>query len=556
MINVFIKEKKKNYERKKTVLKLRSINILIALIILSYINIQLFYIRFSVADDYLLNNIISGTFGENYDSQLLYINNILGIIMNFFYHLIPNINIYTFYLITILCVCFTKVIEYMLENKQYIFFPVLFILYILTLFNITYTIIAYLSISIGFIEIIFRKDRKAYISYFLIINGVLLRSQALIPVFGVLGVILIMQLIKTKNSQKILNICGLMIVSFIFIICGNLVYKKDNTLKEFKKWQDTSISLRDYQPVNYNEYEELFKQIGWNENDLALFYSWNFADKEKFSIEKMETVVNNVSIKDRYNLNYKAIITNFIKQYYTKEFDINNIYIIIFIITFIITIKNTQSKRECLYVFLATLFLNIILMIRNRYPYRVVYPQYLLAIIYFIYDSKKDGICNNTIIKGKYVLGFNIIICTLLSILYIQQYTEISNYYKKEYKETIDFMEQISKKGNLYIADSLNYNYLTMNYKITDRKIIGEFDFLIKAGGGDCFSKRYYDYIKRFELKHQDNLYKNLKQENVYYIGNKSEILTQYLKENVDENYVLKECESINNITIYKFQSD
>ena len=74
------------------------------LMVCSYGFITISNIRFSIPDDYLINNIISGTYGSNYDYQLLYINNILGIILKFFYNLIPGINIYTLYLIIILCI--------------------------------------------------------------------------------------------------------------------------------------------------------------------------------------------------------------------------------------------------------------------------------------------------------------------------------------------------------------------------------------------------------------------------------------------------------------------
>ena len=65
--------------------KIQKIIIPIGLIILSYLNIYFFNIRFSTADDYLLCNIISGALGTNYDFQLLYINNILGIILKVLY---------------------------------------------------------------------------------------------------------------------------------------------------------------------------------------------------------------------------------------------------------------------------------------------------------------------------------------------------------------------------------------------------------------------------------------------------------------------------------------
>ena len=54
------------------------------------------------------------------------------------------------------------------------------------------------------------------------------------------------------------------------------------------------------------------------------------------------------------------------------------------------------------------------------------------------------------------------------------------------------------------LSDSSTYNSLSMDYKITNRKKIGEYKNIIKAGGGDCFSNRYYSYLERYNLKCKD----------------------------------------------------
>ena len=137
--------------------KLNSVVLFIFLVIFSYINISIFNIRFSVADDYLINNIISGTFGNVYDAQLLYINNIIGIILKIFYHFIPYINFYTLYLVSVISLCFTLIIKEIINSKKYILLSVVLIIYVLTLFNITFTIIAYLSAMLGLIRLACKK---------------------------------------------------------------------------------------------------------------------------------------------------------------------------------------------------------------------------------------------------------------------------------------------------------------------------------------------------------------------------------------------------------------
>ena len=521
------------------------------LMVCSYGFITISNIRFSIPDDYLINNIISGTYGSNYDYQLLYINNILGIILKFFYNLIPGINIYTLYLIIILCISFSKVIKNIIRNKKYILLPIILIMYIVTLFNITYTIIAYLSVAIGLIEIIFNKYKGNWLEYFLIINGILLRKEVFIPVFVVMGTICIIKLLKNKDYNEIKNLFIVCMISMCLVISENVIYKTDEILNQFKLWHKVSKNIRDYKEINYNKYKKVFMQVNWNENDLKLFYSWNFADKEKFSIKNIKIVVNSIDLKDRYNFNFIEIIKNYFNQFYDNQINLNNCYIVVFLLLFLAIIIKAKEKKESIIIFIITISLNIILIVRNRYPFRVVYSQYLIAIIYYTYE-----ICNiKTKINKKNsssVIVF--LMCILYIVTFVSQYNKTSYDYQQQEIKNKYIIEILRQKNALFIADSDTYNKLTMNYKISERKKISEYDFLIKSGGGDCFSKRYYNYIKRYNLEYSDNLYKNLKDNNVYYIGIVNDILTKYLKENIDTIKSLKAFEKIEDFIIYKYQ--
>lgn len=332
--------------------KYQDIIILSIIILISYGNIKIFRIRYSTADDYLLNNIISGTFGDNYDYHLLYINNILGIILKILYSIIPKINLYAFYLIFTLSVCFMIIIKR--ANKNFILFSLILILYIITLYNLTYTIIAYLSVGVGVIDLIFKRQETThnYLSYLLIINGYLLRSQVLYPILAVLGVILIIKLIQEKDKKTTINLFILFILLIALNIVGTLFYKQNNILKNFQQWQEASIKIRDYTPIDYYKYKNIFEEINWNENDLKLFYTWNFADNDKFSVENMNKIVNNVQISDRYNLNLKSVISNFIKQYFTKKITLNETYILLFVILFITCMIKYKGKKSAKYIYI------------------------------------------------------------------------------------------------------------------------------------------------------------------------------------------------------------
>lgn len=535
--------------------KRKSVIIFIVLLLISYWNIRFSKIRFSTADDYLLNNIISGALGNTFDSQLLYINNLLGVILKIIYQLIPFINIYMWYLVIILCLCFTQIIKQIEPSKNYALLAVMFILYLVTLYNITYTILAYLSVGIGCLEILENKKKIPWTSYFFIINGYLLRNQVIFPVGIVLGILILVQLVKEKDKRRIKNIIILVMVIILLNIGGNLFYQTNPILSDFKKWQEASISLRDYEPIQYKDYSQVLQEQNWSENDLKLFYTWNFADKEKFSEESMKIISSSVKLSDKYNLNLKNVLLNWIKQYINTGNFLDDIYILFFVVLFILSILKCDQKKQIIYVGIATIGIHVMLIVRNRYPYRVVYPQYLIAIAYFIY--KIAGIKKDVTQKRKKTIAVGIVsfaISILFAGIYGNQYFSKILSYEETCQISNELMKQIENQDSLYIVESSKYNELTMNYPILERKKIGQYKNLIKSGGGDCFSKRYYECIQNFGLEYSDNLYKNLTKENIYYIGENNDILETYFKENVSETGYFTEVERIQTIPIYQFQ--
>lgn len=100
--------------------KLYYINIFLLITIISYTLIRIFNIKYSVPDDYLLNNIIAGTFGEKYDDQLLYINNILGKIFKILFYINKYINFYSTWLILTISISFTFITGRIIKKGKYI----------------------------------------------------------------------------------------------------------------------------------------------------------------------------------------------------------------------------------------------------------------------------------------------------------------------------------------------------------------------------------------------------------------------------------------------------
>ena len=52
------------------------------------------------------------------------------------------------------------IVRDILKHKKYIWISIVFMLYLLTLYNITYTIIAYLSIAVGILELSSKSKKE------------------------------------------------------------------------------------------------------------------------------------------------------------------------------------------------------------------------------------------------------------------------------------------------------------------------------------------------------------------------------------------------------------
>lgn len=532
--------------------KLKFVIIVIIFLIIAIISIQVFDIKYSVADDYLINNIVCGALEDAPDYQLLYINQFIGVILMFFYNII-NVNWYSLLLIILLVFAYSMVVYRIISTEQKIkiilIIPLL-ALFLFTLFNITYTIIAYICVSFALIDFIYKDkiNKKNKVIYILLIStGLLLRKQVFLPIIISMGIILILNIFLKKDKEKLKALIIITSIVLLIVVSLNIIFSLNKQVKAFENWHSECINIRDYKKIEYEKNKSIFDSVGWSKNDLDLIYTWSFADSNTYSIENLKEVSSSINIFERYNLNPQKIILNFIAQFTIIE----QSYIFIFVLLLLISLKVSKQKWEVILMLLITLGVNLALIIRDRYPFRVVYPQYLIAMIYYVYIIFKE-----TDIKSN-LNNILIIISSMVSIIFIFVF---AHQYYIEFKEPIssvnEFITYINEnKQNLYILDSETYNYITMNYNILESKKVGIFNNVIKLGGGDIYSRRYYYYVEKYGLESENNLYANLGQDNVYYVGRLFTEMLQYLKEHNLEEYKFIEDKQINNaITIYKIE--
>ena len=109
-----------------------------------------------------------------------------------------------------------------------------------------------------------------------------------------------------------------------------------------------------------------------------------------------------------------------------------------------------------------------------------------------------------------------------------------------------------------YLIDSSLYNQMYYNGQpMLSIARTNMFDNVIKSGGGDSFSPRYYNQVKNWSMVEPDRaLLMLVSDENFKYIGRKSDLMKIYLSEQIDGDVMQKELLKIDDITICEYMAD
>ena len=276
--------------------------------------------RFALNDDAALNAIAIGNRGERNRTYLPFCNICYGYLLYALYEITDCINWYTIFpmLLSILAlVVLTVTLSKISENRLA---PLAVFIFILAfgecLFaTMTFTYFAAFFSAVGlfliYLASIKLTGRQKYvillIGVALGLVGYWIRRGSFISVAPVIAVCVAWQFLRTvkTNADKRLTkaevrklagkffgcVWGFLLLGCLVWISYRINVNVYNTSEEWTFWQQFNrfrAALLDYPRLDYNLYEAEYNAIGIDELDYDFFFSWSFADLNKFNLDTLK----------------------------------------------------------------------------------------------------------------------------------------------------------------------------------------------------------------------------------------------------------------------------
>lgn len=511
-------------------LLLSSIIVFLGLILFSL----LYNFRYLVADDFLINYLIEGYYGKGYNQiSNPYVSVLLMSLLSLLQNIAPIFNWYYIYLFSTLIISF--IILHLLmfrHNLPYYSHIFLIISQILLSILLTYTITAYLLIFVGFILYIKSINKKeTIISIILIILGISTRTDAVITGLLLLFPIIIYEFIKNKNKKIIYFLIISLSTFAITYLTNNLILNANEVQKEYIEWNNASTQIRDFLKIDYEKYEEEFKEIDVSKNDLNCFYSWMFSNKDLFNTETLITISNFRNINEKYSFNpIFWVIMFFINKFYL-------LYVLLSILFLVLNKSNKYSQFTILTGFIALIGLAI----RKRFVLRIIIPIIFITICFLLLYEKDFFIKRFNTKKTNILIIFSLIFSIIFlglnhkDIFYPEAINTGNSYdYIKENEDMFFICDEYNTEKNIRKNICSVFN--------NDEKI----ENLTSLGNWTTFSTQYYYILDKYKIENKNNLYDAIVLEDIKYVSS-NKIELEYFETYLDEHY-----ENIELIQIYK----
>jgi hypothetical protein len=533
------------------------------------------YPVFGTTDDNILAGFVDGSYTGKRESKLIFIRPLIGSILYITQGLLPNLGIYSLFLVLILITSFANIgaltsiySKNDVSRKVIDVFWLLLSIPITTWFTLgpTYTSASMLVTSISLLSLtmlIFSEQRKSlYLNT--IFSTILLSIGFLIRPEGGTGVILVtvpvIVLIFLQN--RYINFIKLFIslIGFFMIIgVDALVQNQSNSSewKEYDKWNNLRHQIQ--HRVSQNYLDDFREKNNWTIPEYHMFMDISFGDEKTFNTKWLQPAFESTS----FTRGPKGVINANIEEVFSKVLSIFKtypyiIFIQFFIFALILYALKTDSFTKIkiavtIYgpILIALLYMAATLHIPARGVVPILYmPTIMILSISILFDFK-----SRTKIEFTRIMGFILILISIVSPSGILD-TRSKNIENTLAAEISSSELKLFNSKAKYIGPG-NAEFYEYRNPYTNMAYWND-PIILTTGNWETFSPHWYKRLNKYGINDR-SIYRSLFEENFYWYSyvtpDTSYIVELYLK---DEGYSNVNRENLRNLpfgqAIYKFR--
>lgn len=381
-------------------------------------------LSFAVNDDTTMVALAGGGYGSP-SQYIINMHMVVGYLLKWLFTIYNDINWVTiFYLFVYFAAVFLLDVIFALRSTKgtYYFCSIVIVdlVFMIVISYFTFTVAAYWSGMVGLLALTDascrQKGRQRTLLYtaggFVLALCALVRGETLKSLLIVYLAVAVCAWILDKNKRPAaIMMCALCLIPLSSYT--NLWMVNMNPVqKEFFQWGELRSAALDCAAVPYSE--ELNAQ-GMSAGQYLLIYAPFYHDRDVINEETLQLLIDMNEPLQKYNVD----VAGFIQSHFTFNGNIKFefFYRILFTITllFYFIFGEKRKRGFLLLIWLMTVGTEFIFYFLRRSPYRVIMPNYLMAVLFIVWychldQNLTEWLAAQGISVSKMVLAFTLVL--------------------------------------------------------------------------------------------------------------------------------------------------
>ena len=295
--------------------------------------------KYEVSDDFIVDSILSGAYGNGYDEHLLFSNIIYGLFLKQLYKAFPVVS---WYFVFQIAICFFSLwaVTYIVLSRNDlpigIFLSIIFVsffsddVYILVQFTKTAAIATCAGGALILSEY-WKKNKRnnlvIILGIFLTLVGSMIRFETIYISLVYLFIMFVWFVFHNRKEIHIVKktvicvaICvGTVAMAFIIKKAGEDIWNKDKAYGEYLQYNTLRASITDINSYGADSIMPQLEPLGFTITDYYMIDTWNFIDHDYFTEDKLKNIsVIKKSYSDSVTKSLRYGINQFMDRKYYK----------------------------------------------------------------------------------------------------------------------------------------------------------------------------------------------------------------------------------------------